>query len=76
MIMKITMIGQRRIDMNKTIDIERSCPFCGVTQKVTVDKKQYEKYRQGALAQNAFPNLSPTEREIIITGICSRCWPS
>lgn len=61
--------------VNKTQLINR-CPFCGKRQSVMVYTKDYKSWRDGALAQEAFPYLTPSEREIIISGICSKCFPS
>lgn len=49
------------------------CPFCGRESEVMVKIDEYLAYEEGALAQDAFPNLSPEEREMIISGICIKC---
>lgn len=49
------------------------CPFCGRESEVMVKIDEYLAYEEGALAQDAFPNLSPEERELIISGICIKC---
>ena len=56
------------------ITLYTNCPFCGKRQYVTVEQEDYDKYVDGELAQNAFPYLTPAEREIIISGICDECW--
>ena len=53
--------------------IIRTCPFCGTVTEVEVDKKGCAQYTNGALVQDAFPNLTATEREVIISGICPAC---
>lgn len=61
-----------------TTTISRQCPICGKVNTITVDTKVLndgmQAYRSGALIQNAFPTLSPSEREFFITGICDKCW--
>jgi hypothetical protein len=53
---------------------EAHCPFCGAIHTVTVDIDDFYKYEiLGETAQRAFPNLSATEREQIISGICPDC---
>lgn len=52
------------------------CPFCGKESEVTVTFKGWSDYLDGASVQVAFPNLSATEREIIISGICPQCQES
>jgi hypothetical protein len=51
------------------------CPKCGLVNVVTVEKADYDKFakRQGHAAE-LFPYLSASEREILITGICGKCW--
>ena len=58
------------------IMIECTCPFCGATHYVKVDEDDWLSYCNGALAQNAFPELNVTEREQIISGICPECQES
>lgn len=60
--------------MKMMITLYTNCPFCGKRQYVTVEQEDYNRYVDGELAQNAFPYLTPAEREIIISGICDECW--
>lgn len=39
-----------------------------------VTEAQLQNYAQGALLQNAFPNLTPGQREFIKTGITQSEW--
>lgn len=58
-----------------TIILECQCPFCGKIHEVEVPLDNYLDYEDGELSiQEAFPNLSPNEREMIKTGICPTCW--
>lgn len=56
------------------IKISVDCTFCKEEQEVVVDAKGYEKHKNGELIQNAMPNLSPEKRELLISGICPKCW--
>ena len=48
---------------------------CGITTEATVTSAAVFAWRQGAFAQDAFPELSADEREaLFISGICSTCW--
>ena len=49
------------------------CPLYGKEHIVEVEMEQWLKYRDGELAQNAFPNLSPIKREQIISNLCPEC---
>lgn len=54
--------------------ISRTCPMCGNTHYMEADDEKYFKYAYGgALVQDAFPEMPPTEREFIISGYCPEC---
>ena len=57
-----------------TVNIKTVCPLCEKETIITVDKEKFEKYQNGALIQNCFPELSPEVREQLISGICPDCW--
>lgn len=57
------------------ITIKGTCPRCQRDWEVTVDEANYQSFKEGdMLAQRAFPELSPAERELLITGFCDDCW--
>jgi hypothetical protein len=60
------------------MQITRTNPFNGEvnTMDVDVTDEQVQAYMDGALVQNAFPNLSADEREFIMTGITAEYWES
>ena len=62
--------------MNTILDCEvlTQCPFCGEAHVVLVNEIDYLDWKDGKLAQNAFPYLSADEREMLISGICPDCW--
>ena len=57
--------------------LTRRCPSCGNSHSITVQKKDFfdgmRKLKNGERMQNAFPTLTPDEREFLTTGICSKC---
>ncbi len=53
-----------------------TCPFCGHANEVAVNEADFWDWQDGALVQNAFPYLSADEREMLISGICPKCWDS
>ena len=59
---------------NKEVCIVTVCPFCGHGNEVEVNEMDYWDWQDGMLAQEAFPYLSPEEREMLISGICPTCW--
>ena len=56
--------------------IERTSMVTGITRsmELPITKEQWAAFQNGALVQNAFPHLSPDEREFIITGITKEEW--
>jgi hypothetical protein len=56
--------------------ITRKSMVSGITRTrdLPVTEGQMEAYAQGALLQNAFPNLTPGDREFIKTGITQSEW--
>ena len=58
----------------KKIVLATECPFCGCENKITVNEADYRSWRDGELAQIAFPYLSADDREMLISGICPTCW--
>lgn len=55
------------------INVAVACPFCGADHAVEVDFEQWEAWQSGELIQNAMPELTPTEREQLISGMCTKC---
>ena len=58
----------------KEVCVVTTCPFCGRANEVEVNHLDYLDWQDGELAQDAFPYLSANEREMLISGCCSRCW--
>ncbi len=56
--------------------ITRTSPFSGEshTQDIPVTAEQLKQWESGTLIQNAMPNLTPDEREFIMTGITTKEW--
>ena len=44
------------------------------TLDLNITQVQMDRYNSGMLAQRAFPNLSPSEREFIMTGMTDEDW--
>lgn len=58
----------------KEVCVVTYCPFCGKAHEIEVNDMDYLDWKDGASAQDAFPYLSASERELLITGICPTCW--
>lgn len=54
--------------------IETMCPFCGEINTVEMDINAYADWQfNGKNIQDAAPEMSPTDREMLISGICPKC---
>lgn len=54
--------------------LERTCLICKKKMQINVPAAGYIKWQQGSLIQNAMPELSVSDREILISGICGSCF--
>lgn len=57
----------------KEICVSIQCPFCGRGHEVEVNEIDYLDWEDGTLAQDAFPYLTATEREQLISHLCPTC---
>ena len=53
-------------------DVDLTCPFCGKDHTVEVSLAGYIEWERGELIQNAMPDLTPAEREQLISGLCPK----
>ena len=58
------------------MEITRTSMYSGITRSRLLDitEEQIEAYRNGALIQNAFPDLDDVDREFFLTGITRNEW--
>ena len=54
--------------------IGTTCPICHEADTICVTERAHKRWRDGTVIQVAFPELSATQREQLITGICAPCW--
>lgn len=53
----------------------KPCPGCGKQETLTVTREGLVAWRdQNAMIQEAFPDLSADQRELLVTGYCPKCW--
>jgi hypothetical protein len=50
------------------------CQWCPVQIECPVNMEHIEAWRQGAMIQDAMPELSADLREMFISGTCPKCW--
>lgn len=55
--------------------VEVWCPSCDHSEVFTMTKEQYRQwyYREKPI-QDIFPNIKYDKREMLISGICPKCW--
>jgi hypothetical protein len=56
------------------MNIEVTCHRCNQNYSIEVSVEGHEKWQEGALIQDALPELSSGERELLISGTCDYCW--
>jgi len=58
------------------LKITRKSMFTGVTRTIDlpITEEQLTLWEEGMLIQKAMPNLSPDQREFIMTGVTSEEW--
>ena len=56
--------------------VTKASPFSGETNTLELDvtAEQLKAWQSGTLIQEAMPNLSPDEREFLMTGITASEW--
>lgn len=59
---------------DRTLHIGIKCRLCGERYILLVRPQDWTAYNAGALVQDAFPYLSPAERELFVSHTCERCW--
>lgn len=71
--LKSAIITIEREVMIMRIDVSIICPFCGEDHAVEVNLAQFEAWQNGELIQRVMPDLTPTEREQLISRMCPKC---
>ena len=59
---------------SKKTNIIKTCISCKKEYKIEVNKADLYSYMNGELVQRAFPYLSAGERELIVSGVCDKCF--
>jgi hypothetical protein len=52
----------------------KTCIVCKKVHKINVTTEQLHDWDSGTTIQDAMPNLSSSDRELLISGICGRCY--
>lgn len=61
---------------NELVSFDIKCKMCGVSHKISVFKKDFEEWNMGTdkIVQDVFPYLTINQRELLISGVCGRCF--
>jgi len=54
--------------------IRKVCPYCLQDAVVVVTTNDFNRWVNGELAQRAFPEMKPEDREMLISGVHPKCW--
>lgn len=54
--------------------IYTKCPYCKSENRVSVVQRDYLAWRKDTLIGEAFPYLNSDQREMLMTGICPKCF--
>ena len=68
----IIIIEREREVSIMRFDVDLTCPLCGKGHTVEVSLAGYIEWKRGEFIQNAMPDLTPTEREQLISCLCSK----
>lgn len=61
--------------MSQQIQMIKTCLECGEDVTIVVEATDWELWYLGAtLVQDTFPYLTADQREILISGICGKCF--
>lgn len=62
--------------MIKKIDVTIDCAMCSESVTVAVDPIAYQEWKGGKSIQKAFDYLTASEREMLKSRTCQKCWDS
>ena len=65
------------MEKERNIEIQIRCVSCGKGYSLYVNSEDWEEYYNSdnrRYIQDIFPYLTPDERELLMSHICSDCW--
>ena len=57
-----------------TAVVAAPCRHCDAVHELTVNVEGFVNWQAGEFIQDALPELSADERELLISGTCDECW--
>jgi hypothetical protein len=67
---RVVAIKRSQVDMK----IDVCCKWCEKSYELNVLDKGFALWKKGELIQDAMPELSADDRELLISGTCGKCW--
>lgn len=61
-------------DETGIVNVTVKCENCPVMMNFNTTKEKWARWKGGELIQRVFPDLTPEQREMIISGTCPICW--
>ena len=65
---------KERAMMSTMLVKTKVCTVCGEYEVWSLDRQAVTKWQEGEYIQNAFPDMSAGDREILISGTHPACW--
>ena len=56
------------------VTLHKQCISCHENFAVSVPAEGYVKWQKGDLIQDAMPEVSVADRELLISGVCGKCF--
>lgn len=61
-------------DANLLITFNVTCPQCRQITAITVERDKLQQWRAGTYVQRIWPELTPDQRELLVTGTHPQCF--
>ena len=71
--MKYFITGIETINSEK-VRLTINCVMCSNNKYVVANTADVRSWEEGMVIQNAMPELSASDRELLISGTCNDCW--
>jgi hypothetical protein len=62
------------MEYTNDITVNIICHMCSALTTFNVPRDGYQAWQEGTLIQKALPGLSPSQRELLISGTCDTCF--
>ena len=69
------MSKELKAELSNTVLVNNpKCLICGHGSQTRVDWLKYQRWQSGQLIHTVFTNLTPAQREVMISGTHPYCW--